>query len=95
MNDPLSRFRRRRFLALVGLLLPTFSVMFAFLNEKIVFVSTASAWGVFGASVVLGVVAMASYRCPFCGRFPESEIPLFNPACCCECGAALRKESVL
>jgi hypothetical protein len=94
MSDSLARFQARRIAALVGLLLPASSLLFAFLNEKVAFVSPALAWGLFGVSVLLCALALARYRCPFCGRSPEAEIPLFNPARCCECGAALRSEVV-
>jgi hypothetical protein len=90
IRDPLAQFQGRRRLALVALLLPTISLLFAFLNAKVGLVAAVLAWSLFGISVFLCALAIARYRCPFCGRFPEPEIPLFNPARCCECGAALR-----
>jgi predicted membrane channel-forming protein YqfA (hemolysin III family) len=43
-----------------------------------------------GFGVVLFVVGAVQYRCPFCGHFPEAEIPLYYPDACCHCGEKLR-----
>jgi hypothetical protein len=93
-HNPIAQFQRHRKLALIGLLLLTLSLLFAFLNEKMGVVSTPLAWGLFGISVLFCGLAGARYRCPYCHHFPEAEIPLFDPVCCCKCGASLRQESV-
>ena len=56
-------------------------------------VAGSLAWSLVGASVVVAAWAFVGYPCTACGRFPEAEIPLFNPARCCQRGAVLRPES--
>lgn len=67
--------------------------MFALLNGKADIVAGSLAWGLVGAAVVFAAWAFVRYRCLSCGRFPEAEIPLFDPLRRCHCGAALRPES--
>ena len=68
-------------------------MLFALLNGKVDIIAGTLAWGLVGASVVFAAGAFVRYRCLSCGRFPEAEIPLFNPQCCCHCRAVLRPES--
>ncbi len=92
-RDPIGRFQRRRWFALIGSASPGGTLLFALPNGKVDIVAGSLAWGLVGASVVVAAWAFVDYRCTACGRFPEAEIPLFNPARCCQCGAVLRSES--
>ena len=90
-RDPIARFQRRRWFALIGSALPGGMLLFALLNGKVDIVAGSLVWSFVGASVVFAAWAFVRCRCPSCGRFPEAEIPLFNPQRCCQCGAALSR----
>ncbi|HTO14003.1 MAG TPA: hypothetical protein VMQ51_20685 [Candidatus Binatia bacterium] len=85
----IAAFQRRRWCALIGIVLPGTAVLFAFVNGTLHVVAAGVAWATVGVAVSIAAWALTRYRCPFCGRFPEIEIPLFNPRRCSHCGASL------
>ena len=87
MVKPLLVFRRRRWIALSGALGLGLLVVAALVAR---FFFPAAIPLFVGLGIALFVGGWLQYRCPFCGRFPEAEIPLFYPQTCCHCGEKLR-----
>jgi hypothetical protein len=95
VNEPssprISQFRVRRLVGLwFGAAIPAALLLAALLGYK---------YGEFSGAVALALAAVAScsayfayrqYRCPFCNREPEDDIPTYYPEACCRCGSKLR-----
>jgi hypothetical protein len=87
----LRAFRWRRRVGLwLGIFVPGCCFFIAVVNYRLGLLSSGMALVDVALGLGLGAYCSSIYRCPFCGRCPEEDIPNFDPATCCKCGASLR-----
>ena len=88
MVEPLLLFKRRRRVALLGALALGVLIVAALVARF--FLPHYAPFVFVGLGAVLFGFGAWQYRCPFCGRVPEADIPLYYPETCCHCGQRLR-----
>jgi hypothetical protein len=90
-GDPLAEFRIRRRIGLwLGAALPALMLLIALLSSRVAHLPWWVGAGCVLVAVVATIYAARQYRCPYCEKFPESDVPLFYPELCCNCNAKLR-----
>jgi len=87
MAEPLAIFRRRRRVAATGMLVFGLCIVAALTAR---FFPPVSPWFFVALGIVLSAIGAWQYRCPFCNRFPEADIPTYHPEICNQCGERLR-----
>jgi hypothetical protein len=72
--------------------LPGLTVLGALLNTKVNAVPDGVSLGTVAVAVIFAAWAFERYRCLACHRFPELEMPLFDPQRRAHCGTALKRK---
>lgn len=91
MDNKITVFQRKRKLALGGLLLIALGIILLFMNNQFELFPHNINWGFTVIAIVAGIFTILRYRCPYCGKFPETDdVPMFNPEKCDYCGGKLK-----
>ena len=78
--DPLADFRIRRRIGLwLGAAFPGLMFLAALLSCRVVHLPWWVGVGCVGLALISGIYAGRRYRCPYCGKQPEADLPSFYP----------------